>query len=134
MRLLLPCLGVLPIVAGVVQAAIPANVEQAFEMYCSVPNELVPILEKVTDKESADAAAPALLKVLPKLYDVRTALSSIDKMSPEVEAEVRKKYAAQMQRNWGKLYEQIFRLQQVDCYKSPAFFKQFYVLCMMLNK
>lgn len=103
-------------------------------MYNSLPGVLVPILEKVTDKESADAAAPALNKVLPRLYDIRTALSSIDKMPPEVDAEVRKKYAAQMQRNWGKLYEQILRLQQVDCYNSPDFFKQFYILCMMLNK
>ena len=94
----------------------------------------MPILESVTDRESADAAAPRLNAVLPRVYDARTELTAISSLPPQVRREVLQKYEQSMRENWGKLYEQLFRLQQARCYNSLAFFRQFHALCAMLNK
>ena len=125
---------VFPLLLAVSHAAIPAGIDQAFSDFTSLPSELLPVLEGVTDRESADVAAEQLNNLLPKVYDARTAMQRITKLPPSVKAEVIKKYGKDMQTNWGKVYEQIFRLQQVRCYNSLSFFKQFHALCMMLDK
>ncbi len=119
---------------GLIQGAIPREIDSAFAHFTTLPNTLVPILESVTDQESADAAAPQLNAVLPQVYDARTELTAINSLPPQVRREVLQKYEQAMRENWGKLYEQLFRLQQVRCYNSLAFFRQFHALCAMLNK
>ena len=119
---------------GLIQGAIPQQIDSAFAHYSALPSTLVPILESVTDRESADAAAPRLNAVLPRVYDARTELSTINSLPPQVRREVLQKYEQSMRENWGKLYEQLFRLQQARCYNSLAFFRQFHALCAMLNK
>ncbi|MDO5472007.1 MAG: hypothetical protein Q4F35_01605 [Akkermansia sp.] len=131
-----------PLVAGIgltaltsiVQAAIPQNIDQAFERFTALPNTLVPILEKAKDRQSADAAAKELNDALPLIYDARTEFMNIQSLSPEVSAEVLMKYEKNMRRNWGKVYENIFRLQKARCYDSIAFFKEFQTLCAMLEQ
>ncbi len=119
---------------SIIQGAIPQEIDSAFAHYTALPNTLVPILESVTDRESADAAAPRLNAVLPRVYDARTELTAITSLPPQVRQEVLQKYEQAMRENWGKLYEQLFRLQQVRCYNSLSFFRQFHALCAMLNK
>lgn len=122
------------LVPALAQAAIPTDIDNAFARYTQMPHELLPILRKAQDKESANAAATELNAVLPKLYDLRSELTKISSLNPEVSAELVRKYSMTMRRNWGKVYEEIFRLQKQRCYDSLAFFKQFQVLCMMLDQ
>lgn len=125
---------VFPFLLAVAHAAIPAGIDHAFSDFTALPNELLPVLEGVADRESADEATEKLNNLLPKVYDARTAMQRITALPASVKAEVIKKYGKDMQTNWGKVYEQIFRLQQARCYNSLSFFKQFHALCMMLDK
>lgn len=123
-----------PLLLTVAHADIPAGIDKAFSDFSALPVELIPVLEEVVDRESADNATEKLNNLLPKVYDARTAMLRITTLPADVKAEVISKYGKDMQRNWGKVYEQIFRLQQVRCYNSLSFFKQFHALCMMLDK
>lgn len=125
---------VCPLLFAVAHAAIPAGIDRAFSDFTALPVELLPVLEGVTDRDSAEKATEKLNNLLPKVYDARTAIQRISTLPADVKAEVIKKYGKDMQTNWGKVYEQIFRLQQVRCYNSLSFFKQFHALCMMLDK
>lgn len=116
------------------QAAIPADLEGAFERYIALAKELTPLLQAAKDKTTAEAAAPALYNILPKVYETRTELMKIDALSPELRTELEQKYGKTMQKEWGKVYEEIFRLEKVNCYHSLSYFKQFRALCMMLQQ
>ncbi len=134
-RALIPLclLAALP-VAMAQQAAIPPSVDAAFERYTHLPGLLVPILESATDKASADAAADKLFAALPALYEARSGLEEIARLSPAETAQVEKKFGLKMRREWGKVFEQIYRLQRAQCYGSLPFVKQFQTMCMMLEK
>ncbi len=123
-----------PLLLVVSQAAIPEGIDRAFADFTVLPTELLPVLESVTDRESAENATEKLNNLLPKVYDARTSIQRIPSLPPAVKEEIVSKYGKDMQTNWGKVYEQIFRLQQVRCYNSLSFFKQFHALCMMLDK
>lgn len=116
------------------QAAIPAEIEGAFLRYIQLARELEPILAAAQDQETADAHARALYDILPRVYEARTELMKIEKLSPQVQAELVQKYGKAMQTAWGKVYEQIFRLEKCNCYHSLSYFKQFRALCMMLQQ
>lgn len=120
--------------ASMVQASIPREVDQAFATYTAIPATLVPVLEKVVDRKSAETAAPKLRTELITLYKNRSELEKIQTLSPAVKAEVLQKYEMDMRRSWGQVYEQIFRLQKAQCYGSVNFYREFQTLCMMLNK
>ncbi len=124
-------LGLVPLVQA---QAIPAKVDAAFAAYAALPSQLVPILSGVTDKASADTAAPRLQAALPSVYDARTALHHIPTLSQQETQLVQLKYEKQLRQEWGKLFEQIYRLQRQQSYGSIAFFKQFQTLCLMLEK
>ena len=134
MRLLSAFTALTVLSAAIAQAAIPGDIDRAFAMYTELPSALLPILENVKDKESAEEAAPLLNQVLPQVYDARTNLMKIENLSPAVQAEVLAKYEKKMRSEWGKVYEHIFRLQSNRCYDSLALFKQFHTLCMILNQ
>ncbi len=116
------------------QAGIPASVDAAFDRYTRLPDMLVPILESVEDKASADKAADALFAALPELYEARSGLEQIASLDAAETAAVEKKYGLEMRRNWGKLFQEIYRLQRAQCYGSVPFLKQFQTMCMMLEK
>ena len=120
--------------ASMVQASIPREVDQTFATYTAIPSTLVPVLEKVVDRKSAETAAPKLRTELITLYKNRSELEKIQTLSPAVKAEVLQKYEMDMRRSWGQVYEQIFRLQKAQCYGSVNFYREFQTLCMMLNK
>ncbi len=116
------------------QAGIPPSVDAAFDRYVRLPDTLVPILESATDKASADAAADALFAALPELYEARSGLEAIAALSPAETAAVEEKYGLAMRRNWGKVFQEIYRLQRARCYESVPLLKQFQTMCMMLEK
>mgnify|MGYP003321761260 CR=1 FL=1 len=124
----------LPALAAPVVLALPPAVEQAFERYMAIPAALLPVLEKVKDKATADAAAPQLQEALAAVYDARDALKEIKELSEADAAEVKARYEKRMREEWGRLYREIFRLQQAKCYNSEEFFKLFSYMCLMLEK
>lgn len=114
-------------------ASIPADMDQAFEHYAQLPEKLVPILSSAVDKESADAAANALFRTLPAIYDAQTELRQFQTLSPDVSGAVREKYERRIRTGWGEVYQHIFRLQKDKCYGSLPFFRQFQTMCRMLE-
>lgn len=123
------CLSVAPCVA----ADIPPAIEGAMQRYVALPDALLPVLEAAKDRKSADAAAGDLEALLSRVYAARKEMSRIPSLSPEVSASVRSKYEQQMRTRWGKVYDQIYRLQRVKCYMSVPYFKHFSTLCRMLE-
>ena len=113
---------------------VPAEVDAVFRRYIALPDQIVPVLAKVQDYDTAEQAAAELQNLLPAVYDSRQDLSEISGLSPAVAAELRRRYEKDMRTRWGRAFEHIFRIQQAQCYKSPAFTKQFTVLCMLLEK
>ncbi len=135
MKLISPSLALAVALVPLVEAQpIPPMVDEAFAAYAALPATLVPILAEAQDKESADAAAPKLLDVLPTVYDARSALHRIPSLGKQETQLIQQKYEEQLRREWGKLFEQIYRLQKAQCYGSLPFFKQFQTLCLMLEK
>lgn len=112
--------------------ALPAEVTQAFDTYCALPAELLPVLEKVTDKASADAAAPELHAKLDRIYTAREALQKVPSLTTEQSELVQQQYAQKMRQDWGRVYEHIFRLRKAQCFGSIAFVKEFGYMTMML--
>lgn len=132
--LTLSCFAAVISAASVAEASIPAEVDKAFANYVALPGSIVPILERVKDKTTADAEADNLYKELTKVYDTRSELQKITNLPPDVAEQLKQKYASDMRTRWGEVYKHIFRLQKVRCYDSVPFFKQFHTLCMMLEQ
>lgn len=124
----------LPAVLAVQATALEPAVQQAFERYLAIPPAVLPVLQGVKDKATADAAAPKLKEALATVYDARDALKGIKQLSESDAAEVKERYEKPMREEWGKLYQEIYRLQQVKCYNSEEFFKLFSYMCLMLEK
>lgn len=120
------------------QPAAPAEqplspeLSKVFEEYVALPSALVPILESVQDYDSAEAAAPKLHEQLDRIYRAQESMSAITSLSAAESAAVQARYAAPMRREWGRVFEQIFRLRRTQCYHAPAFTSEFGYMNMML--
>lgn len=115
-------------------AEVPAEVQRAFEHYTALPDALVPVLQSAQDEQSAEKAAPELQALLTRVFDARRELNAIPALEPDVAEEVRRRYEQNMRTGWGRVYEQIYRLQRARCYENVPFFKQFQTLCVLLGK
>lgn len=124
--------GAVPLSVSAAEPALPAEVTAAFDAYAALPAELLPILESVQDKASADAAAPKLHAALDKIYTTRDAMQKVSTLTPEQSELVQKRYAARMRQDWGRVYEHIFRLRKAQCYGSIAFVNEFGYMNLML--
>ncbi len=124
--------GAVPLSVSAAEPALPAEVKEAFDAYTTLPAELLPILESVQDKASADAAAPRLHAALDKIYVTRDAMQKVNTLTPEQSALVQKQYASTMRQGWGRVYEQLFRLRKAQCYGSIAFVNEFGYMNLML--
>lgn len=124
--------GAVPLSVAAEQPALPAEITAAFDSYCALPAELLPILESVRDKASADAAAPKLHAALDKIYVTRDAMQKVSALTPEQAELVQQKYALRMRQDWGRVYEHIFRLRKAQCFGSIAFVNEFGYMTMML--
>ena len=125
-------LAVAPAVCSAVE--VPDEVDTAFRHYVQLPEMLLPVLEKVKDRESAEAAAPELQSLLANVYDTRRDMQKISRLSPEVSAELRRRYENNMRTGWGKVFAQISRLLRAGSYNSPAFTKQMNTLCLLFEE
>lgn len=126
------CAGALLSPATAQEQALSAEITQAFEQFISVTEALEPVLAGVTDKATADAAAPKLHEQLSAVYESREALQSISSLSAGQSAQVQQQYARRMREGWARVYAHIFRLQKAQCYRSETFTKEFGNLNMML--
>lgn len=115
-------------------APLPPGLEATLRRYVDLPDALLPVLEAARDKQSADAAAPELQALLPRVYQARNELAEVRELSPAQSQTVRQRYEMQMRTRWGRVYEHIFRLQRARCYESVPFFKHFNTLCLLLGK
>lgn len=125
-------IGAVPLSVTAAEPALPAEVKAAFDAYCALPAELLPVLESVQDKTTADAAAPKLHAALDKIYTTRDAMQKVQQLTPEQSALVQQQYATRMRQDWGRVYEHIFRLRKEQCYGSIAFVKEFGYMTLML--
>lgn len=125
-------IGAVPLSVTAAEPALPTEVKAAFDAYCALPAELLPVLESVQDKATADAAAPKLHAALDKIYTTRDAMQKVQQLTPEQSALVQQQYATRMRQDWGRVYEHIFRLRKVQCYGSIAFVKEFGYMTLML--
>lgn len=124
--------GAVPLCVAAAEPELPTEVKAAFDAYCALPAELLPILESVQDKASADAAAPKLHAALDKIYVARDAMQNVHSLTPGQNALVQKQYAAKMRQDWGLVYAHIFRLRKAQCFGSIAFVNEFGYMNLML--
>lgn len=115
-------------------SALPSALSEVFETYISLPDALAPILSSVRDRETADAAAAPLHQQLSNIHRAGEQLQRIGHLSAEERREVEQQYAQRMREQWARVYTEIFRLQKVQCYSSPAFIKEFGIMSMMLSQ
>lgn len=120
-----------PIVAA---SNLPSEWEKAFDEYCKLPSKIVPVLEQVKDRKTADEAAPKIRSLLQDVYNVCNAIRSIRQISEQQSTEIRNRYEQTMRNEWGKVYQHIFRLQQEQCFESLSFNKEFQLFCLMLEQ
>lgn len=120
-----------PIVA---QEVLPSHITDLFDSYVKLPDTLVPVLRSANDKASATAAAPKLRAELEKLYAIRESLKKVSSLTPQQNELVRNRYEQAMRKRWGKVYDEMFRLQREKCYGSAEFTRLYRIMCMMLDK
>lgn len=120
-----------PIVA---QEVLPSHITDLFDSYVKLPDTLVPVLRSANDKASATAAAPKLRAELEKLYAIRESLKKVSSLTPQQNELVRNRYEQAMRERWGKVYDEMFRLQREKCYGSAEFTRLYRIMCMMLDK
>lgn len=124
--------GAVPLSVSAAEPELPAEVKEAFDAYAALPSELLPILESVQDKASADAAAPKLHAALDKIYVTREAMQKVSALTPQQSALVQQRYAQKMRQDWGRVYAEIFRLRKAQCFGSIAFVNEFGYMNLML--
>lgn len=125
---------VLCLPAAAQEQSLPPHITTVFDTYTALPDVLLPPLRAAKDKASADAAAPQLKAALEKLYDARTQMQTLTSLTPGEKAEVEKRYGLKMRQQWGKVYEEMFRIQKEQCFGSAEFGKLYSVMGLMLGK
>lgn len=113
---------------------LPPHITTVFDTYTALPDVLLPPLQAAKDKASADAAAPQLKAALEKLYDARAKMQGVNALTPEQKAEVEKRYGLKMRQQWGKVYEEMFRIQKEKCFGSAEFSRLYSIMGLMLGK
>lgn len=116
------------------QESIPPEIDAIFQLYCNMAHETLPILKKVQDKATADAAAEELHAKLVPLFGLREQIAKLTNMSADIKAAISKKYELPMRQSWGEVYGEIFRLQKAQCYASIKFAQQLQAYCTILNQ
>lgn len=114
--------------------AIPLDIDSIFSRYCQIAHDVLPILKGVTDKASADAAAPLLEKQMVPLFLLKKEFANLKTLPAGSEAAISKKYERPMRESWGNVYAEIFRLQKAQGFASIAFARQLQAYCTLLNQ
>ncbi len=128
-------LSVLPCAPVLAQSeAIPPEIDNNFQQYCTLGRDLLPILKCVSDKETADAAAPLLEKQQAPLYILKKRFDLHKSLPDGVKEAIAKKYELTMRQVWGDVYAEIYRLQKAQCFASIKFAKELQTYCTLLNQ
>ena len=122
------------LVAPVWVCATEGTSPQEFERYIALGDELSLLLEKAQDKRSAETLAGELQGVLLRVDESRLEMRAITNLTEAQSRHIREKYEKRMRTSWGKVYDQIYRLQKSRCYDSVALLKPFSILCSFLEK
>lgn len=112
----------------------PQEYDAAFERYIALGDELSLLLEKAQDKRSAETLAGELQGVLLRVDESRLEMRAITNLTEAQSRHIRERYEKRMRTSWGKVYDQIYRLQKSRCYDSVALLKPFSILCSFLEK
>ncbi len=123
-------LGALPLLAA---APASQNYEAAMKRYVAFPAELVPVLASAKDGKSAEAAAPKLEALLPRLFELRETIKRLPVPEADEAKTLESTYGLAMRKKWGEVFDQIYRLQAVGCYDSESFRKSFATMCLILR-
>lgn len=115
-------------------AELPVPVVQAFESYCSLPGQLIPILKTASDKESATSAAQQLQAALPRIYHARDLLHHMPALTPQQNQQVRMQYEKRMLSEWNALYGEIERVRNANCFGSKELARAYNIMCLMIEK
>lgn len=107
--------------------------EEVLSRYIKLGEELVPVLSAARDATGAEKAAPALQALLPRVMDSGRELKAVASLSEEDSRQLRAKFERPMRETWGKVYDEIYRLQRVRCYECVSFFRSFSILCSLLE-
>lgn len=129
--------GILTAVAAVHVASaaqLPAAVVEAFASYTALPSQLIPVLQKIQSKESADAHAAELHQAMNHIYTVREKLHQMPGLTPAQNQQVRVQFEQPMRQEWARLYAEITRLRQANCFQSVPLAQEFRTMCMMIEK
>ncbi len=121
------------VLSGTVLGADKA-LEDVFARYIKLGEELAPVLAAAKDATSAEKAASALKDMLPRVIDTGREIKAISSLNAEETKELLAKFEKPMRTAWGKVFDEIYRLQKTQCYGSVSFFSPFSILCSLLEE
>lgn len=125
--------GLAPAFPAAVENPAAAEYDAALDEYIALADALLPILSSARDRASADAAAPGLEAEIARLYRVREKLKKLPEPGNAESKELERKYAMRMRTQWGRVFDEIYRLQAAECLGSESFRKAFTTLCLILR-
>lgn len=107
--------------------------DAVMKQYVGFPSELVPVLASAKDGVSAEAAAPKLEALLPRLFALREQIKKLPVPDAETAKELESAYGLDMRTKWGEVFQEIYRLQAAACFNSESFQKIFMTMCLILR-
>lgn len=124
-------LSALPVLEAVPTEQLDCDV--LMKQYVGFPSELVPVLASAKDGSSAEAAAPQLEALLPRLFALREQIKKLPVPDAETAKALENAYGLQMRMKWGEVFQEIYRLQAAACFHSENFQKSFTTMCLILR-
>ena len=122
------------LIAAPAEAAIgQLELEQVLEQYCQIPDQLAPLLQGVQDAPTAEQAAPKLKQLNAQIYSLAAQLKKIEAFSAQQRESLQKKFELRMRQQWGRVYDELYRIQRAQCYRHADFTYQFRTLCNILR-
>ncbi len=115
-------------------APISPELDSLFERYCQIARDVQPLLKGVTDKASADAAAPQLKEQMVPLYLIKKEFAKLGNLPAGSADAISAKYELPMRQSWGDVYAEIYRLQKAQAFASISFAQQLQAYCTLLNQ
>lgn len=93
-----------------------AAAEKLFDKFIAISDEMSKLTASITDKATADAAAPELMKLMEKLQ----ALQAENPNMPDPSPALLEKLMPKLMEMGAKSYQDMLRITQAECYGSEA--------------
>ncbi len=92
------------------------------------------LLAQVKDRQSATQAAPALKQLVDRFALLSKNMQALAVLSePDAQA-LRQRYEMPLRESWGKVYQEIYRIQKAQSYGSHHFVQSFQLFCKLLDQ